>query len=1223
MTSDEQTKARSTFNLAKEREFYRYLPRDHATYPFAPFDETSQKTFVPIPSRDHALTSFARLGAMRLGAQRSIISLFGPTHQYILAEATAWPGPDGKDDLRLGCCILPKENGVCTDVGNLPLSQPSDDPAIVGGSVLVLSDPEKSEQHFGKYLLAMSLFGAQFYAGVPIIGRRGNTIGSYCVLDAEPRPSGIGEHEINFMKEMAATILAHLDMMQSRLQNSRAKKMIIGLGSFVEGKNTLRDSWLEAHEQYSRRSQSGETVEGQLNKQQQDLQEAKDHPLSQPLPYRLSRNDSSVDDDNKNNAPDTGRNETKKITFRSSASDDKMPDESVPHAFQKIFSRAANLIRESIEVEGVAFLDARIESFGGLIGYEARGGRAGREARAGDETASSDGSTDSTPTEDDTTTCRTLGSSTSYSSTINNDSRFEPTSGQEYAVRESVLKTILNRYPHGKIFNYNANGALSDDSSSGRGSSSSGTEVLGLTRTKRRRKNSLTRDAADLNRVLGGARSIIFLPLWDSHKSRWLAGVLVWTNTPQRVFTAEDELTFLRAFGNSVTAEVHQLDVEMAEKAKANLVSSISHELRSPLHGVLGTADILSDTSMNALQQGMVHTIESCGRTLLDTINHLLDFTYIDKFKKDHKSKHRHGRHAKQLKARENLERASLERESPGRSENGYAAVQLDAVLEEVVESIFAGHSFYHHPRAQPRHMSGAGSPKTVFAPSKQVTIIFDIHEAPGWAFYTQAGCWRRILLNLFSNALKYTHQGFIYLGLSMTKIPRRGSRDSADSLDHNGRYEVTLTVRDTGQGIGAEFLRNSLFTPFSQEDALAPGSGLGLSIVRKALRSIRGSIEVTSEKGRGTEISIQVPMSPVPAPDSPDGSSSTVSYSLIRDQTQGKTIGLVGFGLPLASERDSTLYDSLRRLCEDWFHLTVKMVSLQGDTAPPCDFYLMVHIDLDGPDAAGNQMLNVGEPIKISPLIVISQSPEVAHNMFARLTAGSQESIIEFISQPCGPHKLAKTLELCIQRLEGRGSNQAAETRWVEIPKSSQLALDLGPRDEPRERMRISKRPIAETIGRKHRDNLNNSSDSGPSLETDAEKRPAVLLVEDNHLNLQILIAYVKKEGWKCATAKNGLEAVEKFQADPGKYVMVIIDISMPVMNGFEASQNIRRFERKYFEANPDAKPSWFPTTIVALTGLDSAAAQSEAFASGIDTFLTKPVSRQNIQSLLRKCDV
>jgi CheY-like chemotaxis protein len=76
-----------------------------------------------------------------------------------------------------------------------------------------------------------------------------------------------------------------------------------------------------------------------------------------------------------------------------------------------------------------------------------------------------------------------------------------------------------------------------------------------------------------------------------------------------------------------------------------------------------------------------------------------------------------------------------------------------------------------------------------------------------------------------------------------------------------------------------------------------------------------------------------------------------------------------------------------------------------------------------------------------------------------------------------------------------------------------------------------------------------------------------------------------------------------------------------MPIMNGFEASRTIRQEERRYFDEHPSSKPRWFPTKITALTGLDSEAAQKEAFASGIDTFLTKPIKRQDIRSLLEQC--
>jgi K+-sensing histidine kinase KdpD len=94
-------------------------------------------------------------------------------------------------------------------------------------------------------------------------------------------------------------------------------------------------------------------------------------------------------------------------------------------------------------------------------------------------------------------------------------------------------------------------------------------------------------------------------------------------------------------------AEVHQLDVELAEKAKNNLATSILHKLRSPLHGLLRTADILSNIVMNILQQGMVYIIESCRCTLLNTINYLLNFTYINKILKEHKLMYRHGHPAK------------------------------------------------------------------------------------------------------------------------------------------------------------------------------------------------------------------------------------------------------------------------------------------------------------------------------------------------------------------------------------------------------------------------------------------------------------------------------------------------------------------------------------------------------------------------------------------------
>ncbi|RAL59837.1 hypothetical protein DID88_000466 [Monilinia fructigena] len=79
-------------------------------------------------------------------------------------------------------------------------------------------------------------------------------------------------------------------------------------------------------------------------------------------------------------------------------------------------------------------------------------------------------------------------------------------------------------------------------------------------------------------------------------------------------------------FGNSVMAECSRISTEVADQKKSDFIGSISHELRSPLHGVLASAEILGDLSLPNLAQELVETIDSCGRTLLDTINHILDF---------------------------------------------------------------------------------------------------------------------------------------------------------------------------------------------------------------------------------------------------------------------------------------------------------------------------------------------------------------------------------------------------------------------------------------------------------------------------------------------------------------------------------------------------------------------------------------------------------------------
>lgn len=82
-----------------------------------------------------------------------------------------------------------------------------------------------------------------------------------------------------------------------------------------------------------------------------------------------------------------------------------------------------------------------------------------------------------------------------------------------------------------------------------------------------------------------------------------------------------------------------------------------------------------------------------------------------------------------------------------------------------------------------------------------------------------------------------------------------------------------------------------------------------------------------------------------------------------------------------------------------------------------------------------------------------------------------------------------------------------------------------------------------------------------------------------------------------------------------------MVLDLSMPIMDGFEASRHIRNLEKEHraglSQADKEALP---PTIIAALTGLDSANAQKEALGSGINTFLVKPVKRLQVQTILQR---
>lgn len=198
---------------------------------------------------------------------------------------------------------------------------------------------------------------------------------------------------------------------------------------------------------------------------------------------------------------------------------------------------------------------------------------------------------------------------------------------------------------------------------------------------------------------------------------------------------------------------------------------------------------------------------------------------------------------------------------------NLYQNIDISVLCEEVVESVFAGHVFQNAaqsfdmvPGTQDKLADAgrrASAADDMLGQQKYnhpgVAVILDI-EMQNYQYNTQPGAFRRLVMNLLGNALKYTSHGYVYIKLEATEMEELNISTTGSTNSENvPRAMITLTVADTGKGISSEFLRSKLFTPFAQENSLSSGTGLGLSIVRKIVSLLEGDITIDSEVGRGT----------------------------------------------------------------------------------------------------------------------------------------------------------------------------------------------------------------------------------------------------------------------------------------------------------------------------------------------------------------------------------
>src|SRR5262249_20536873 len=226
---------------------------------------------------------------------------------------------------------------------------------------------------------------------------------------------------------------------------------------------------------------------------------------------------------------------------------------------------------------------------------------------------------------------------------------------------------------------------------------------------------------------------------------------------------------------------------------KSQFVSSMSHELRTPLNAIIGLTEMMVKNAARfgtEKAQEPLQRVNRAGTHLLGLINQVLDLSKIE----------------------------------AGKLELNPQTVQLAPLINEVIGT--------------------AGQ----LAEQTKNRLVVDAQESRG-ALTVDPMRLRQILLNLLSNACKFTKEGEVKLAARKVS---------------NGRNFVEFAICDTGIGMTAE-QQAKLFAEFSQADAATAqrfgGTGLGLAITRKLARMMGGDVTVTSEPGKGSVFTVRLPI--------------------------------------------------------------------------------------------------------------------------------------------------------------------------------------------------------------------------------------------------------------------------------------------------------------------------------------------------------------------------
>ncbi|WP_114634433.1 response regulator [Vibrio splendidus] len=430
----------------------------------------------------------------------------------------------------------------------------------------------------------------------------------------------------------------------------------------------------------------------------------------------------------------------------------------------------------------------------------------------------------------------------------------------------------------------------------------------------------------------------------------------------------------------------------------------------------------------------------------------------------------------------------------------------------------------------------------------------------------------RQVLNNLVGNAIKFTEHGHVTLSLRLEEV-----------IEPEQKLRVKFEVTDSGIGI-AEDKQQSVFDKFQQADGsttrIYGGTGLGLTICDKIVTLMGSKLELTSVVGKGSTFYFTADFDPSLDVDESNIDFNKVSVLLVDDSQLNMRITstqLQSFGVK-------------SECCET----ATQALELVSESVAKSSPYDLVLIDKVMPSIDGFQLARslIERFDKACPkLVMISADPRKQDEARAK-----QVGFVAYIARPYQDNQLKWTLSEVLAR--------AADTSNFTYPNRGEVAFkDNEPVPLTKPTGSVEATPTASVTTTQTDKQAPIKEDPKPMAASFSGK---VLVVEDSRVNQQVAKMMLKKLGFEVDIADNGEIGVEKFQAN--EYEMIFMDCQMPVLDGFEATKQIRALEEGSSQHIP----------IVALTANVVQRDKHLCFDVGMDEFLPKPVNQGKLREIV-----